>query len=130
MASLSIEEAIKRIQKLGDKVAEQGKTYMKQELASHRRTGGLERSITKQKINDNTWSVYTDKTVGGSGYGTYGQGRLILEGRGEIVPRRASVLHWKSRSGEDVFAMRASATDPDDFLGRTVNKLKAHHFDL
>lgn len=127
---MTIEEAISRIQKLGDKVAEQGKTYMKQELAKHRRTGGLEQSITKKKINDQTWSVYTDKTVGGNGYGTYGQGRLILEGRGEVFPRRAQALHWKSKKGEDVFAMRASATKPDDFLGRTVNKLKSHHFDL
>lgn len=127
---MTIEEAISRIQKLGEKVAKQGQTYMQQELANHKRTGKLEQSIKTQKINDNTWSVYTDRTVGGHGYGTYGQGRLILEGRGEIFPKRASVLHWKDENGHDVYAMRSRKTDPDDFLGRTVNKLKKHHFDL
>jgi len=42
----------------------------------------------------------------------------VIEGRGVVRPVRARCLHWISKSGEDVFAMRAGPTEPDPFHER------------
>jgi len=41
---------------------------------------------------------------------------LCIEyGRGEVTPVSANVLHWVSKSGEDIFSMYSSPTNPAPF---------------
>jgi len=42
----------------------------------------------------------------------------VIEGRGWVRPVRAQVLHWVTKSGEDVFSMYARPTKPNPFHER------------
>ena len=42
----------------------------------------------------------------------------VIDGRGPVLPVRARALHWKTCSGEDVFAMYSRATEPNPFHER------------
>jgi hypothetical protein len=44
--------------------------------------------------------------------------RWVIHGRGPVRPVRAKVLHWKTCSGEDVFAMYAGPVEPNPFHER------------
>jgi len=48
--------------------------------------------------------------------------KWVIGGRGEVRPVRAKVLHWKTCSGEDVFAMYAKAVPPNPFHERGWQK--------
>jgi hypothetical protein len=46
--------------------------------------------------------------------------QTVNDGRGPIVPREARVLHWVSKEGEDVFAMRAGPVAPRHMIQRAL----------
>lgn len=48
--------------------------------------------------------------------------KWVIEGRGWVRPVRAKVLHWISKSGEDVFSMYARPTQPNPFHERGLRR--------
>lgn len=46
----------------------------------------------------------------------------VIEGRGWVRPVKAQVLHWKTKSGEDVFSMHAKPTEPNPFHERGLRR--------
>ncbi len=50
----------------------------------------------------------------------------VINGRGWVFPRKAKALHWISKSGEDVFAMSARPTTPNDFVTRGWERVEPH----
>lgn len=120
MATFTLREAIARINKLGDRVAAEAEAYMKTEIAQTTHgTGALAASVNTIKRSDSEWSVGTDLP-----YAKY-----VKNGRGVVRPVRAKALHWVD-NGQDVFAMRASATKPNDFIKRTKEYLENYYIGL
>lgn len=50
--------------------------------------------------------------------------KWVIPGRGWVYPVRAKVLHWVSKSGEDVFSMYARPTEPNPFHERGWQRAK------
>ena len=117
MADLSIDEGISRIQNILPKIAEVAVAVMRDECP--KRTGKTADSIMATPVGTN--SVF----VGPAAQKVAGH---IVHGRGEVFPKRKKALHWNE--GYDVFAMRSSAVPPNDFVGRTKDRLESMTFTI
>lgn len=91
--------------------ADKGAEIMSQEVP--KRSGDLSKAI-KVDPEGNGYMIWANKP-----YAYY-----VEYGRGEVRPKNKPVLHWVD-GGKDVWAMRSSPTKPNDFVGRTVTRLRA-----
>lgn len=112
---MTLNEAIEKLQTLAQRVADTGVEIMREEVP--KRTNELADSIFSE-ISGDTVFIGTEKA-----YAKY-----VEYGRGEVRPKGkknggANVLHW-----DDVFAMRARPTKPNDFVGRTAKRLARTKF--
>lgn len=112
MADLTIDGAIEKLLQLPEKIGRAGAEIMRDEVPN--KTGALAASVTYE-VSGDTIFIYTDKP-----YAKY-----VEYGRGEVRPVRAKALHW-----DDVFAMYSSPTKPNDFVGRTKQRLESMTFTL
>ncbi len=76
-------------------------------------TGTLRRSIT-------TTATPLEGTVGTN----VPYARAVHDGRREVRPVNARVLHWVAPGGQSVFAMRSRATSGNPFLLAPFNRLR------
>lgn len=84
------------------------------EEAPEGRTGALKRSIHHDvKIVARLGGGFAVHVISPKRYTGW-----VIEGRGWVYPVRAKVLHWVSKSGEDVFSMHARPTEPNPFHER------------
>ena len=111
---MTLDEAINKINRIRTEAPAEGARIMKEEVAPHSKTGALQASIDAIPLGMDTWSIGTNIH-----YAKY-----IRYGRGEVRPINKKSLHW-IEGGGDVFSMYSSPTQPDNFTGRTADKLLA-----
>lgn len=120
MAEMSIQEAIDFIRDLPKRIGEKGAEAMKEEFGAGRPYSEGNRTYNSIDYEVNGSSVFIGTDTEGAYY--------VQNGRRDVYPVRAKALHWKGRSGEDVFSQHSGAVKPDDFVGRTAKRISAMDF--
>lgn len=121
---MTIDECIKRIDGFVDRVADRGVEIMKEEVPVGR-TGALKASVNKESTGQYSRSVGSSNDHAG----------YVQYGRGAVTPKTAKALAWTEYSGTQtsihhgtpgafVFSKYSSPAPPNDFCGRTANKLR------
>ena len=133
MATYSPSEALARLRDLPNKFGQKAKEIMQEELP--KRTGELAASVTVVKTSEETVSVGPTKYVGGGIYERRSLGAIIRDGRPELYPKHpgrpsgdgkrghAAALRWEDDDGVH-YRYHVNAAKPNDFLGRTRNRLR------
>lgn len=116
---MTIEETIVKLNNLPRQIADFAVQAMQNEVP--KRTGKLASSIHAEVVSENTVSIVADAEYA----------NIVWKGRKEVKPVNARVLHWNDwPGGGDVFSMRAKETEPNDFVERTVKRIREHQFNL
>lgn len=122
--SISAEEALAYIHKLRE-LPNVAQRMMREEVyAGHTnpKTGALQSSIDVRQIGEDQYSIGTSHTnKDGFPYPW-----VIEYGRREVTPVRAKRLRWMGIDGQPVYSMHSRAVDPDDFVGRTAERLHSY----
>lgn len=120
MADMTIVQAIAYLEGLPKKIGAKGVEVMKEEFNHKDRpyaTGETTKSFHYEVMGDFIF-------IGASTPGA----KWVEHGRGEVRPKRANMLHWKSPTGGDVFAMRARPVKADKYIERTARRLENMDF--
>lgn len=120
MADMTLIQAIAFLEGLPEKVGVKGLQVMKEEFNHKDRpyaTGETNKSFHYEVAGNFVF-------IGAESKGAY----YVEKGRKAVRPKRANMLHWKSPTGADIFAMYSKPVKADDYIGRTVKRLKTMDF--
>lgn len=109
---MTVAECITKLEGLVPRIAEQGAVIMREEVPV--RTGALKASISATPQGTESYFVGTSIE-----YAKY-----VEHGRGPVVPKKARVLHWFD--GKDIFAKSVVGVPKNDFVGRTISRLRSY----
>ena len=133
MATYTLTECMARLKRLPEKVAERGVEIMKEEITDTTDGPGepvhLADTVKATKNADGTYTISTNKYVGGGGYGVREVGAIIRKGRPALEARYAKVLRWKDSSGWHS-AKSVGPAKPNDFVKRTKERLEIEDWHL
>lgn len=111
---MTIDEAIKKIERIRTEAPPEGVKIMKEEVSVHNKTNGLYNSINSIPQGQDAWSIGSDLYYA----------KFVQRGRGPVAPIEKKALHWMEGQA-DVFAMSAKKYDGDNFCHRTADRLRA-----
>lgn len=134
MATYSITEVMARLRGLPEQMANTAVEIMRDEIKiSTHGTGELAKSVKAEKTAESTYTISTNKWVGGGIYGIREVGAIIREGRKPLDPRYKAALAfdpppgWQGpiskKTGQAILA-HAGPARPNDFVARTKNRLE------
>ena len=127
MATWSITECMVRIRNLPEKVADLTAKTMKKEIDSSTHGEGrpvhLSDTIKVEKMANGTYTVSTNKFVGGYGYAVREVGAIIRKGRPALEPKWGDFLRWHDEDGWHT-AKHVRSAPANNFVERTIEEVE------
>ena len=123
MATLTLSEAISRIEGYGEKVAKTAQSYMSEYIRANARqgyaTGALADSVAYEQRSEDTWAVApADGKVGDHPYAYY-----VDKGRGEVHPKPTNptgrLHYYDPKIGAWVHPKQTAKMDGINFIEAT-----------